>query len=501
MQIFVSYRRSDSEDVAGRLYDYLERRVGSESVFKDVDSIPFGADFRQAVREAIHRSDLTLAIIGPEWLPAKDESQRRRLDNPSDWVRIEIETALQANLRLVPVLLGSTPMPDANELPKSLQELAFRNAARLRPDPDFRKDVERLCQDLGLPEPSGSSAPSKLKSLHVSSSTDGDEHVIFKYTLLFGSPEAIVPVSEQRINRRILRELYTRISETVGFVDIGRLGAEFAALVFPPSTVDLLTLDPDVHLVVFHDKIAGQVPWEIVRVGETFPALRAGLSRRFLSDQQFLKRPAYSTKTADRERVLIVANPTEDLYGTIEEAEKISAVISSRFPNVRIESLLGKNATKASFLERLKEGDFGLVHFAGHGFYDNANPEKSGILLAQNEVVRSEDLIGAIPHPPQLVFISAAEIAQLSGSNDISVVSPAEALLGSGVQNFISASWPEGDLAAAHFVSRFYDTLFRGSTFGTAVREARMCLWEKKEKDCFNYVHFGLPENVLLLEE
>jgi hypothetical protein len=145
MQIFVSYRRSDSEDVAGRLYDYLERRVGSESVFKDVDSIPFGADFRQAVREAIHRSDLTLAIIGPEWLPAKDESQRRRLDNPSDWVRIEIETALQANLRLVPVLLGSTPMPDANELPKSLQELAFRNAARLRPDPDFRKDVERLC--------------------------------------------------------------------------------------------------------------------------------------------------------------------------------------------------------------------------------------------------------------------------------------------------------------------------------------------------------------------
>ena len=94
MQIFISYRRSDSSDIAGRLYDHLERRVGSHAIFKDVDSIIFGADFKEKIQKAIARSDLMMVLVGPEW-KGKPKGKVSRIDKTSDWVRIEIETALQ----------------------------------------------------------------------------------------------------------------------------------------------------------------------------------------------------------------------------------------------------------------------------------------------------------------------------------------------------------------------------------------------------------------------
>ena len=96
-KIFISYRREDSEHITGRLYDRLEPRFGRDNVFLDIDTIPFGVDFRDHLGEAVGRCDLLLVIIGEQWLDARyisgPRSNQRRLDDPSDFVRIEIESA------------------------------------------------------------------------------------------------------------------------------------------------------------------------------------------------------------------------------------------------------------------------------------------------------------------------------------------------------------------------------------------------------------------------
>jgi hypothetical protein len=144
-RIFVSYRRADSSAYAGRIYDHLEQAFGKPNIFKDVDNIPPGMDFRSYINDAVNHSDVMLVIIGPHWLDIQDQQGGRRLDNPKDYVRIELETGLeQKKIAVIPVLVGDASMPDPDNLTPSIQELAFRNAVRIRDDPDFRRDVEYL---------------------------------------------------------------------------------------------------------------------------------------------------------------------------------------------------------------------------------------------------------------------------------------------------------------------------------------------------------------------
>ncbi len=155
--IFVSYRREDSSDVTGRIFDHLKTAFGEEHLFKDVDSIPLGTDFREVISEAIQRCDVLVVVIGEEWLEVKDEAGARRIDDPDDYVRLEISSALDRNIPVIPVLVGGATFPTHESLPAPLQRLAFRNALYVRPDPDFHNDMERLCRDLRrflkLPDP------------------------------------------------------------------------------------------------------------------------------------------------------------------------------------------------------------------------------------------------------------------------------------------------------------------------------------------------------------
>lgn len=143
--VFISYRRSDSRKDAGRLYDRLSETFGESSIFKDVDDMPPGADFRQVLNAAVDRCDVLLVVIGSNWLNTQDEQGNRRLDQSGDFVRLEIETAL-ANRRtvVIPVLVDNAPMPNERELPPSLRELAYKHAVVVRDDPDFHHDATRL---------------------------------------------------------------------------------------------------------------------------------------------------------------------------------------------------------------------------------------------------------------------------------------------------------------------------------------------------------------------
>ncbi len=149
-KIFISYRRADSRKDAGRIYDRLVDAFGKDAIFKDVDSIPLGADFRGILREAVAQCEVQLVVIGKQWLDIRDESGARRLDQPGDFVRIEVETALQRDsCTVIPVLVDGAHMPKPDDLPIDLRELAFQNAATVRDDPDFHPDVSKIVRALG----------------------------------------------------------------------------------------------------------------------------------------------------------------------------------------------------------------------------------------------------------------------------------------------------------------------------------------------------------------
>lgn len=129
-RIFISYRRKDGAH-AGRLSDRLIEHFGRAQIFQDIDSIPPGADFAEEIADAVASCQVLLALIGDGWLKIKDEEGRRRLDNPEDYVRLEIEAALSRNIRVIPILIDGAKMPRADQLPSSLAGLARRQALKL----------------------------------------------------------------------------------------------------------------------------------------------------------------------------------------------------------------------------------------------------------------------------------------------------------------------------------------------------------------------------------
>jgi hypothetical protein len=143
-RVFLSYRRDDATHQVGRIFDHLEHVFGRDNVFKDVDSIPAGADFRQILVDGVTGCDVFVTVIGDHWLTVSDKQGKRRLDNPDDFVRIEVEAALGQRIPVIPVLVGAAGMPAEGSLPEQMRPLVFRNAVKVRPDPDFRSDIQKL---------------------------------------------------------------------------------------------------------------------------------------------------------------------------------------------------------------------------------------------------------------------------------------------------------------------------------------------------------------------
>lgn len=145
-RIFISYRRADAGWPARWLADRLAGQFGAGVVFQDVDSIQPGDDFAAAIEAAVGACAVLLAVIGPQWLAAEGDAGRR-LDDPQDWVRLEIEAALKREVRIIPVLVDGARMPAAVELPPSLRDLVRRQAVALSP---ASLDVRRLVSVLEI---------------------------------------------------------------------------------------------------------------------------------------------------------------------------------------------------------------------------------------------------------------------------------------------------------------------------------------------------------------
>jgi len=146
-RIFISYRRGDSSGHAGRLSDRLIAEFGEAHVFMDVDTIEPGADFVEYIDEAVGSCDVLIALIGDEWLDCRDAQGTRRLDDPEDFVRLEVAAGIQRDIRVIPVLVEGATMPRTEELPEPLRRLARRHALEVS-DSRWRQDVNRLVETI-----------------------------------------------------------------------------------------------------------------------------------------------------------------------------------------------------------------------------------------------------------------------------------------------------------------------------------------------------------------
>jgi|GEM_PF-2498379 len=146
--IFISYRRDESRHAAGRLAEDLSQTFGAEHIFRDIEGIELGVEFAKSLEQALAACSVMLVLIGPQWLDMPDRKRGgRRLDQVDDWIRQEIATALKRDVRVVPVLLEGTTLPDATELPADIRSLVARQAMELS-DVRWRGDLQRLVEAL-----------------------------------------------------------------------------------------------------------------------------------------------------------------------------------------------------------------------------------------------------------------------------------------------------------------------------------------------------------------
>ncbi|MBN1566046.1 MAG: TIR domain-containing protein [Anaerolineae bacterium] len=159
-RIFISYRRSDSQAITDRVYEHLVRIFGLNGVFMDTSNIPPGDHFPERLKKEIAECDVMLVIIGRTWTTVTGDDGTLRLESPEDFVRMEVERGLQkldilghSQMQVIPVLVNDADMPQKDLLPSTLLPLLNLNACKVRNDPDFKQDIERLIKRLGGDEP------------------------------------------------------------------------------------------------------------------------------------------------------------------------------------------------------------------------------------------------------------------------------------------------------------------------------------------------------------
>src|SRR5262245_6337147 len=145
--IFICYRREDTAPYTGRLYDDLVDYFGSDHLFRDIYTLELGDNFVEAIKKAIGSCDALIVLIGEKWLNCADEKGRRRLDNPEDYLRLEIATALDRDILVIPVLVQGATMPRPQDLPDTLVKLTQRHALEIT-DSHWKEDVNRLIETL-----------------------------------------------------------------------------------------------------------------------------------------------------------------------------------------------------------------------------------------------------------------------------------------------------------------------------------------------------------------
>ncbi len=186
--VFISYRRDDAAPDALLLSDAIRSLLGDHAVFMDTKSISGGEQWPDVLKNAVVASEIVIAVMGPDWIRIADQWGRRRIDQDDDWVRLELETALGASKRVIPVLVRTAQMPPADALPLSIRPLMSRHAIEIRRD-YFNHDVQLLLAQLG--------------DIELSSSRTAIRSSPYPY----GPPEGPEATDPERLKRMLETEL------------------------------------------------------------------------------------------------------------------------------------------------------------------------------------------------------------------------------------------------------------------------------------------------------
>jgi CHAT domain-containing protein len=326
-------------------------------------------------------------------------------------------------------------------------------------------------------------------------------------SLLTAGAKAAVLSGTQPVKRAELQRYLAPLEDGSALSrDVARIGSGLTRLLVASSVREGLEAMHARPLVVLHDREASRVPWEVLRIGEAHPALGAGLSRRYASESLTVARWRDDRASAGPLRVLLIVDPTRDLPGAAAEGQALQDLLRARATTFDV--LEGGEATRARVLAALATGSFDVLHFAGHAFFDAANPGNGGLLCAGKEVLRGADLAG-LGTLPALVFCNACEAARvrkrtsrttrprpparLLGARR-SMTGIAEAFLSGGVANFMGTHWPVGDDAAFAFSRDLYGALLKGEALGDAVLGARRRVAALPSVDWADYVLYGNAE-------
>ncbi len=188
--IILSYRREDSAGVTGRIFDRLSQEFGADRVFMDIDSMPAGVDFHEHLQAILAGCGALLVVIGKGWRSQR-KGQPARIMDPDDWVRIEVETALERGIPVVPLLIDGASLPGRDQLPESLWPLLRRNALPIDSGRDFHAQLSRLVRDLRLQFDPADAAPEPISasfaSQPIASAGGTDWRAIGKWILILAA--------------------------------------------------------------------------------------------------------------------------------------------------------------------------------------------------------------------------------------------------------------------------------------------------------------------------
>jgi hypothetical protein len=389
---------------------------------------------------------------------------------------------------------------------------AVRRLARERTSEDLQIVVDEAAapatpakkRPRAVPAPAAGRTDPAYLWVTLAAQRDGYE---CRSALLTAGAKAAVLSGNARIGRADLQRRLEPLEQgTAVSRDLPRIGSGLAQALLAPGVAEGLEAMRARPLVVVHDRDASRIPWEVLRIGDTHPALESGLSRRYVSETLTVARWRADRDDDGPLRVLLAVDPTGDLPGASAEGEALQQLLRGR--GVTFDVLQGREATRPRLLTALKAGTFDVLHFAGHAYFDASNPAQGGLLCAGREVLRGADL-ESLATLPALVFCNACEAARVRrpatrrphprvparwvGARR-TMTSVAEAFLAGGVANFLGTHWPVGDESAFAFSGELYTTLLRGDALGDAVLGARRRVAAIPSIDWADYVHYGNAE-------
>jgi hypothetical protein len=324
------------------------------------------------------------------------------------------------------------------------------------------------------------------------------ERDLLHASLLTAGDKATVVSGKKTISNLALENHLMRLASLdLEPPELRSFGRALGRLVLPKDLLALLDTMPDRHLVIVHDRESSQIPWETLVVSrKAAPALGGGMSRRYMAGDLSIAKWLEQRRREKTLSVLLVANPTNDLPSADAEGRRLE-VLAQHHPGVKLKSLRRKQATKPALLKLFQSGDFDLVHYAGHAFFDAAAPESSGIVCAGGQVLSGRELSG-LGNLPSLVFFNACEAGRIRRGPSFNLrkrvevsVGLAEAFLRGGVANYVGTYWPVGDDSAKAFAASFYRDLLAGRSIGDALLAARHELHRLDSIDWADYIHYG----------